>query len=154
MEPSGAPTNSLNASHKLHLLTSCQYADKLLSEIESILVASASKSPFPKYKQDISLPQAKVVQDYIARIRAQMIRVLESQGIQPPEPQFGSVHSIRVTLGFADIAFDECRSKNMRGYGEVPESILPELNGMVDEMKGLIGRLDSYLAQGLATVRK
>ncbi len=50
----------------------CQYADKLLSEIEAILVASQSKSPFPKFKPDISPAQAKVVQDYIARMRAQI----------------------------------------------------------------------------------
>jgi hypothetical protein len=148
MESPEAP-GSLNAPQKQHLLSNCGYADKLLSEIESILAASASKSPFPKYRPDISPSQAKVAQDYLARIRAQMIRVLESQGIRPPEPQFGSLHSIRVTLDFADIAFDECRPQNMRGYGEVPESALPELNGLVDEMKGLISRLDSYLGQGL-----
>ena len=142
-------SRTLNAPQRQHLLTSCQYADKLLGEIESILAAATSKSPFPKYKPDISGPQAKVVADYIARIRAQMIRVLASQGIRPREPQFGSIHSIRVTLGFADIAFDECRSENMSGYGEVPESIVPELNGLVDEMRGLVGRLDSYLAQDL-----
>ncbi|MGA2131847.1 MAG: dynamin family protein [Bryobacteraceae bacterium] len=131
------------------MLTSCQHADKLLGEIESILVASASKSPFPKFKPDISPSQAKVVQDYIARIRAQMIRVLASQGIAPPEPPFGSLHSIRVTLGFAGIAFDECRPEKLRGYGEVPEAAAPELNGLAGEMNGLIGRLDGYLAQGL-----
>ena len=59
----------LNSSQRLHLLTSCQYADKLLSEIEATLVASQSKSPFPKFKPDISPAQAKVVQDYIARMR-------------------------------------------------------------------------------------
>jgi hypothetical protein len=44
----------LNSSQRLHLLTSCQYADKLLSEIEATLAASQSKSPFPKFKPDIS----------------------------------------------------------------------------------------------------
>jgi len=148
MEQNQEPAISLNSSQKLHLLKRCEYADKLLGDIESILVAAASKSPFPKYKPDISPAQAKVVRDYIARIRAQMVRVLESQGIQPGAPQFGSVHSIRVALGFSEISFDECRPQNMRGYGEVPESIVPELNGLVDEMKGLLARLDGYLAQG------
>lgn len=149
MEPTEESANSLNYSQKLHLLTSTQYADKLLSDIESILAASTSKSPFPKYQPDVSTAQSKVVQDYLARIRAQMVRVLKGQGIEAPEPQFGSIHSIRIMLGFAAIAFDECRAKVMRGYGEVPEAAIPELNGLVDEMKGLIGKLDAYLAQGL-----
>jgi hypothetical protein len=62
-------------------VSSSQYADKLLSEIEAALVASQSQSPFPKFKPDISPAQAKVVHDYIARLRAQLIRILDSQGV-------------------------------------------------------------------------
>ena len=62
-EPEG---QGLKPFQRRHLLTSCQYADGLLSGIEAVLVASQSKSPFPKYKPDISPAQAKVVQDYIS----------------------------------------------------------------------------------------
>ena len=34
----------LNSSQRLHLLTSCQYADKLLSEIEATLVIAVEVS--------------------------------------------------------------------------------------------------------------
>jgi len=138
----------LNESQRLHLLTSCQYADRLLSEIEAILVASQSKSPFPKLKPDISPAQAKVVQDYISRMRAQVVRILDSQGVPISAPHIGSVHSIRVTLGFVDIAFDECRPKRMAGYGELADNAAIEIAGLVDEMQGIISRLNSYLAQG------
>lgn len=138
----------LNGPQRLHLFSSCQYADKLLSEIEAVLVASQSKSPFPKYQPDISPAQAKLVQDYIARMRAQVVRILDSQGVRIPEPNIGSVHAIRVTLGFVDIAFDECRPKRMAGYGELADSAATEIAGLVDEMQGIISRLGSYLAQG------
>ena len=143
------PRNSLNAAQKLHLLAHSEHADKLLTEIESILVASESKSAFPKYKPDLSVSQVQMVRQYIARIRAQMLRALKSQDVEPPEARFGSVHSIRVTLAFAAIAFEECSAKGMRGYGEVADSLKAEVDGLVEEMKGLINRLDSYLAQGL-----
>ena len=139
----------LSSSQKRHLLTSCQYADKLLSEIESVLSAATSKSPFPRFKGDIVPAQAKVVQDHVARLRAQMVRVLASQGIKPPPPQFGSIHSIRVTLAFVRIAFEECTPGRMRGYGEVPESKVQELNGVVGEMTAAVEKLNQYLAQGL-----
>src|SRR5580658_8307345 len=138
----------LNGPQRLHLFSSCQYADKLLSEVEAVLVASQSKSPFPKFKPDISPAQAKVVQDYIARMRAQMVRILESEGVPIPEPHIGSVHAIRVTLGFMDIAFDECRPKRMAGYGALAGTAAVEIAGLVDEMQGIISRLGSYLAQG------
>jgi GTP-binding protein EngB required for normal cell division len=139
---------TLNSAQRQHLLSSCEYADKLLSEIEAILAAAQAKSPFPKFQPDISAQQAKVVQDYVARMRAQMVRILESQGVPIPAPGLGSIHSIRVTLGFADIAFEECRPKRMAGYGEVPEAARTELSGVVDEMQGIIARVDAYLAQG------
>ena len=140
----------LNPSQRLHLLTSCQHADKLLSEIETTLAASLSKSPFPRFKPDIPPAEAKVVQDYIARMRSQLVRILDSQGVSIPAPHIGSLHSIRVTLGFVDIAFDECRPKRMRGYGELSSTAATGIAGLVDEMKGIVSRLDSYLAQGLS----
>ncbi|MGA2119872.1 MAG: hypothetical protein ABSH56_34650 [Bryobacteraceae bacterium] len=107
----------LNPSQRLHLLTSCQYADKLLAEIEATLLTSRSKSSFPKFEPDISAAQAKVAQDYIARMRAQLVRILDGQGVPIPAPRVGAVRSIRVTLGFVGIAFDECRPRRMAGYG-------------------------------------
>jgi GTP-binding protein EngB required for normal cell division len=81
-------------------------------------------------------------------MRAQLVRILDSQAVPIPAPHIGSVHSIRVTLGFVDIAFDECRPKRMAGYGELPDGAAIEMAGLVDEMQGIISRLDSYLAQG------
>ena len=138
----------LNESQRRHLLSSCQYADKLLTEIEATLAASQSKSPFPKCRPDLSPAQAKVIQDYIARVRAQLLRALDSQAVAIPTAQISALHSIRVTLGFVDIAFDECRPKRMVGYGELADGAATEIAGMADEMRGLIARLDSYLAQG------
>ena len=140
----GSP-DSLNWSHKLHLSTSFKYVDDLLADIESILVSSTSKSPFPKYRDDLLPVQIKVIQDYLARIRAQMVHVLKSQGIAPPDPRFIASRSVRVNLEFADIAFDECRPSALRGYGEVPESLIPELSGLVEEMRGLVRKLSTYL---------
>lgn len=142
-------SDSLNSSHRLHLLTSFKYVDDLLSDVEAILFSSTSKSPFPKYRPDLLPVQTKVVQDYIALIRAQMVQVLKSQGVSPPEPRSGATHAIRVNLEFADIAFDECRPSALRGYGEVPESLIPEVAGLVEEMRSLVKKLSRYLTQDL-----
>jgi hypothetical protein len=133
MESDDSPSQ-LNSSQARHLLTSAQYADKLFGEIESVLFASKSKSPFRKYKDTLSPAQIKVVEDYLARIRAQLVRVLEAQGIPVPEPQLQSVRSIQTDLAFVKIAFYDCTPERMRGYGQIPDSKVPELNGLVDEM--------------------
>ena len=138
----------LNPSQQRRLLSSFRYADKLLAEIEAVLAAAQSKSPFPKFQPDISPAQVRVVQDYISRMRAQIVRILEGLGVPVPAPSIGSVHAIRVTLGFVDIAFDECRPQRMTGYGDLAATASTALSGLVDEMQGIISRLDSYLAQG------
>ena len=87
--PGDIRPEGLNEGHERRLLTSCQYADKLLAEIESVLDSAASKSTFQKYEPDISPLQAKIVRDYIARIRDHLVRVLDSLGITAPGPKFG-----------------------------------------------------------------
>ena len=52
-------------------------------------------------------------------------------------------------LGAVDIAVEELKPKYMRGYGEVPESVATELNGL-GELAGLVSRLDRYLSQDVS----
>jgi GTP-binding protein EngB required for normal cell division len=139
----------LNEHQQRRLLISCQHIDKLLSDVEEILNASVSRSPFPRWSDDTSPVQRKVTQDYIARLRAQLVRVLEGQDIAHPGSTVGSIHAIRVTLNFVDIAAEELKPKYMRGYGELSESIMPELNGIANEIQGIVKKLDLYLAQDL-----
>jgi hypothetical protein len=111
------------------LVHSAEYADKLLADVESVLSASESKSPFRRCKNSLLPAQVKVVGNYIARIRAQMVRALDAHGIPLPEPKFESIHAIRVTPAFVRVAFEECSASRMRSYGDVPESKIYALNG-------------------------
>lgn len=144
-----ANPTGLNDSQKRHLRANCQYADKLLSEVQEILHAANSKSIFPKYAGALTPVQVRVVEDYIARIRAQIVRALESQDVPIPAASFQTVHSVQVTLTFAGIALEECTADRMRGYGEVPPEVIPELNGLVSEIKALLDQLNGYLGQNL-----
>jgi GTP-binding protein EngB required for normal cell division len=138
----------LNESQVRRLRVTCQYIDKLLGDIESILNVTASKAAFPRYSSDISPAQRRTIEDYIGRVRAQLIRVLEGQGIPGEKPQIPASRVVHVMLGAVDIAVEELKPKYMRGYGEVSESVATELNGIVGELAGLVSRLDRYLSQG------
>jgi GTP-binding protein EngB required for normal cell division len=144
----GAP--GLNESQARRLRVTCQYIDKILADVESILNAAASKAAFPRYSSDIAPAQRRTIEDYVSRIRAQLLRVLEGQGIPREEPQIPASRAVHVMLGAVDIAVEELKPKYMRGYGEVPESVATELNGIVGELAGLVSRLDSYLSQGIS----
>jgi GTP-binding protein EngB required for normal cell division len=139
-----------NESHRRRLLANAQYADKLISEIEDILSASESKSPFPKFRPDVPLQQARLIRGQLSRFRDHLARVLASVGIQHPGAQFSSLHSIRVTLTFIRIAVQEMAPEHLRGYGDLTAEATSELRGLCTELEGLIDGLERNLALGAA----
>jgi GTP-binding protein EngB required for normal cell division len=140
---------TLNPFQANRLRVTCQYIDKLLAEIEEILHSTASKAAFPRYRTDILPAQRRTIEDYIARLRAQLVRVLEGQGIAREKSSIPASRAVLVHLGAIDIAVEELKPKYMRGYGVVPETVATELNGIVGELGGLIQRLDRYLSEGV-----
>jgi GTP-binding protein EngB required for normal cell division len=142
------PANSLNSNHERRLSVTCRYIDKLLADMESILNISSSKLAFPQYAPDLTSTQRRVIEDYICRIRAQLIRVLDGQNIERPPADIPVTRSLHSTLTFVDIAVEELRPEYMRGYGEVPPAAAVELNGIAGELQGLVRQLDQYLTRG------
>jgi GTP-binding protein EngB required for normal cell division len=140
---------TLNPFQANRLRITCQYIDRLLAEIEGILNSTASKAAFPRYAADILPAQRRTVEDYIARVRGQLMRVLEGQRIAREKPSIPASRAVHVHLGAIDIAIEELKPKYMRGYGEMPEIVATELNGIVGELSGLIQRLDRYLSEGV-----
>jgi len=55
----------LNETQQRRLLVTCQYIDKLLSDIEHALHSATSQSPFPRYVMDITPTQAASLEDHI-----------------------------------------------------------------------------------------
>jgi GTP-binding protein EngB required for normal cell division len=139
----------LNEFQARRLRVTCQYIDKLLGEIEVILNATASKAAFPRYSTDVAPVQRRTIEDYIARLRAQLLRVLDGQEIPRENPAIPASRAIHVTLGTIDIAVEELKPQYMRGYGDLPETVATELNGISGELRGLVSKLDRYLAEGV-----
>jgi len=143
-------TGGLNESHRRRLLVNAQYADRLLSDVEAILGASESKSPFPKYRPDVSPHQAQLIRSHIARFRDHLSQVLPAVGVQIGGARFGSLHSIQVTLSFVRVAVAEMAPEYLRGYGNVPDRAAAELRGLSVELEGIIQSLERHLALGAA----
>jgi GTP-binding protein EngB required for normal cell division len=143
------PRESLNPFQANRLRITCQYIDKLLGEIEEILNTTTSKAAFPRYSADILPAQRRTIDDYIRRVRAQLVRILDGQGIAREKPSIPASRAVHVMLLNIDIAAEELGPKYMRGYGEVPESVATELNGIMGELNGLVHRFDRYLSEGV-----
>ncbi len=135
-----------NEPQRSRILAGVSYIDKLLIDVDQILTASSS-SDFPKYKNPLSPAQVRIVRDYANRLRQQIIRVLNDIDISLPGPKLDCTHSIRVTLQFIEVAIEELAPERLRGYGELPENLIQLLAGGLQEMKGIVRQMDSYLIQ-------
>ena len=141
---------TLNASQRQRLLITCKHIDKLLGDIEATLNAAASKSVFPSYVADITPIQRKTVEDYIARIRGQLLQVLAGESLAPEQPHISAAHSIHVNLTFIDIAIAELAPHYMRGYGPVSEEGAADLNGIVAELESVVNELAQCISRPAA----
>ena len=124
----------LNDPQQRHLRVSCQYIDRLLSDIESVLHAAASKSPFPRYVVDITPAQSGVIEEHIHFVRSQLIRTLAWQHMEPQPPEIPATRAVMTDLSFV-------------GYGAVPEDAVDELNGVVDELRSLVEGMQRHMRQ-------
>jgi len=147
MASSGGSAETLNEHHRRRLLVTCQHIDGMLSELEAVLNQSASKSAFPKYIDDIPSVRQRRIEERIARVRVQLTRVLEDQGIPPPIPFVSASHAVHVSLRFMNVSVEELRPKYMRGYGEVPVEAANDLNGIADELQETIRELEREVSR-------
>ncbi len=146
-----AAEDALNEAQRLRLSVSCQYIDRLLTDIGNVLHSASSPSPFAKYIVDISPAQARVLEDYIHRLRGQLLRSLAWQQLEPGDPTIPATHAILTNLSFIDIAVEELRPRHMRGSGAVSDRVAGDLNGVVHELRSLIEGMNRYLRQKMGT---
>ena len=139
--------SKLNENQQRRLRITCKHIDELLSEIEHILHSSRSESPFPAYIQDISLGQSQFIQESIRQFRAQLLRTLAWQSLNPSRPNIPASRAVLSYLTFVDIDAEELKPKYMAGYGKVPDKAINELNGVSESLHGLTQRLALYLRQ-------
>lgn len=74
----------LNDSQQRRLRVTCQYIDKLLSEIEHVLHSASSQSPFPRYVSDLTPARARVIEDHTPVIFASRSPHMEDIGTLRP----------------------------------------------------------------------
>ena len=93
---------------------------------------------FRRYVADLTLAQARVIEDHIRRLRSQLLRTLAWQHMKPNPPEIPATRAVTINLAFIDIAVEELKPGYMKGYGSVPEDAVAELNGIVYELHSLV----------------
>jgi hypothetical protein len=137
---------SFNSNHARRLSVTCRHIDALLAGMENALAASGSKQAFREYLMDLTPAQRQVVEDYIARIRNQLVRILEDQNVERPGPFIPVSRCLHSTLTFINIAAEELHAKYMRGYGDISSTAANDLNRIAAELLDLTTEFDRYVS--------
>jgi hypothetical protein len=135
----------LNDNYRRRILTSLQYADKLLTESLHAL-APGAQPLFSSYAPDLTPAEARCVEGYTRKIREQMARLLENCGIERSVPSMPSSGKIRTGLTSVDLTLEDMYPEKMRGYGKMDAGAARELAWHLQEIRWLISLLLNFLS--------
>jgi len=136
----------LSDNHKRRILTSLQYADKLLADSLQALTPGAH-SLFSGYVQDLSPSQSRWAESYAAKIREQMSVLLKTCGIEPPPPAAASSGKLRTSLTSLDVTLEDIYPEKMRGYGKMDAAAARDLSWALQGIRRLVSRLLALLSE-------
>jgi GTP-binding protein EngB required for normal cell division len=142
---------SFNEAQKRRIVANAEYADKLLGDIENILVGAEAGRLFRRHHPDVTPAQARLVRSSIAQFRRQLGRFLQAAAIdgESRRPRFGALHSILVTLAFVRIAMQEMAPEHLRGYGRLDPNAEAALRGVTNQLESMIAMLEAELRSGM-----
>lgn len=151
--PTGAEAErqpgELNESQKRRLSVTCEYIDRLLQDVEHILDAEGSKSPFPRYRPDIPDAEARALEGQIAALRSRLTGALAWQRMQARVAEIPASRAVMINLDYIGIAIEELKPRYMKGSGAVPEDAVEELNRVVGELRAATETMERSLLQAM-----
>jgi GTP-binding protein EngB required for normal cell division len=139
----------LSPLHKNALLSTFVYIEGRLNELEPLLAQSKRPSPLDQYAHDLSPTEAKVVEDYFARIRSTMVTCLEKHGIPVEVHRVGLRWALQTSLVSLSIAVEEVGPSRLRGYGGLDDAGRQEVVSIQQELDRLLDRVKAYLSDRL-----
>jgi GTP-binding protein EngB required for normal cell division len=136
----------LNDNHKRRILTSLQYADKLLEESLHAL-APGARPLFSGYLQDLSPAESRQVASYAVKIREQMSRLMHKCGIEISSPGTFATGKLRTCLTSLDLTLEDIHPEKMRGYGKMDSASTRDLSWTLQEIRRLVSLLLVFLSE-------
>jgi ABC-type transporter Mla subunit MlaD len=149
--PEDAGAGGLNENQRRRLRVTCQHIDRLLSDIENILNASASLAAFPRYAADVAPEFRRSLENYIRRIRAQLQAALDTAGVTNQMPSISASRAIQTTLLYVEVAAEELAPRYMRGYGPLPGEAAEKLESIAENLATLVRQTQGVLEHNQKT---
>lgn len=141
----------LNEAQSRSMRCGFQDIHRRMADLEALIHPGARPSAFSEYVHDLSPTEARVVQDYFARIRTAMLGHLQDLEIPLDVRRMSVRWAIQTGLQFISIAVAEIRPSKLRGYGEVGQETRRDVTRICEDLDRLIDQVMAYLRQGIGS---
>lgn len=135
----------MNEHHRRNILTTLQHVHQEFAAIEAILAAIGVDSPLSQYVLDVQPMQRRVIEDYLNRIRREMVSVMQRLDICSDTRRTSASWAIRTRLLGTSIALAEMEPGNLTGYGELTPDDQVQIRQACADLDRLVNQLDRYL---------
>ncbi|MBX6314452.1 MAG: dynamin family protein [Isosphaeraceae bacterium] len=143
------PIPSLSTAHQRHLLHGILAIHRRMADLEALITQAARPSPFSTYVNDLSPTEARVLQDYFARIRAAMLAHLQEIGIPLEVRQTSLRWAVQVHLSHLQVTVDDLGPAAFSGYGPLDTAGQAMILQVQEDLARWLDRVQGYLQQGL-----
>ena len=131
----------LTPLHKNALLSTFLHIESRLNELEPLLAQGKRPSPLDQHVHDLSPTEAKVVEDYFARIRSTMLTCLEKHGIPIEVHRVSLRWSLQTSMIYLSVAVADTGPNRLRGYGALDDADRREVLSIQQELDRLLDRV-------------
>jgi predicted GTPase len=137
----------LNENQQRRLRVTCEYIDRLLTEVEGAFDAGASKAAFRRYGGELSQQEREKLDEYFTRLRGELKDLLRRHGIEAQTESIPARRALKVALTYAEIAIEDLEPPRMKGYGEMDAAAAEDLSRFSAQMRVLFGEMNRYMRQ-------
>jgi GTP-binding protein EngB required for normal cell division len=142
---------TLNEAQSRSMLCGFQDIHRRMADLEALIHPGERPSRFSDYVNDLSPAEARVVQDYFARIRTAMLGHLQDLEIPLQVRRMSVRWAIQTGLNFVSIAVAEIRPSKLRGYGDLGQEARQQVTKICEDLDRLTDQVMAYLRQGIGT---
>ena len=129
----------------------CGFLDihRRMAELEALLGPSTKPTPFSAHVNDLSPTEAKVIQDYFARIRIAMLEHLRESEVPLDVRPTSLRWAIDVGISFIGITIAELGPKKLSGYGALDARASAQATKFRHDLERLVDQAATYIRQRL-----
>jgi len=137
----------MNQNHRRRIESTFRHIDNRLAEIEAILQAVGSQSPFSPYALDIEPMARHTVASYIQRLREKMWTAMQDLGISDTGHHTGAAWAIGCSLTGVMIDLADMEPEHLVGYGHLEPEAVKKIAGICADLQRLCRGAQAYLSR-------